>query len=186
MYKYNLPWSSMVSYKCLTPLSIYHVLSEVSLTEKTWVPVKIFEMPQFSNKLHHILYWITHTLSPQGINITYYKVEAKPPAMRSLLPYNLLSWWTLSYLNSGFYQRSKRGHRGRDRMVVRFTTTYVISVYHHWCCEFEYRPGRGIQHYVIKFVRVFFHDIADILLNVALNTIKQTNIKKDQREILVC
>ena len=176
----------MVSYKCLTPLSIYHVLSEVSLTEKTWVPVKIFEMPQFSNKLHHILYWITHTLSPQGINITYYKVEAKPPAMRSLLPYNLLSWWTLSYLNSGFYQRSKRGHRGRDRMVVGFTTTYVISVYHHLCCEFEYRPGRGIQHYVIKFVSGFFHDIADILLNVALNTIKQTNNKKDQREILVC
>ena len=24
-----------------------------------------------------------------------------------------------------------RGRRGRDRMVVGFTTTYVISVYHH-------------------------------------------------------
>jgi hypothetical protein len=23
------------------------------------------------------------------------------------------------------------GLRGRDRMVVRFTTTYVISTYHH-------------------------------------------------------
>jgi hypothetical protein len=32
-----------------------------------------------------------------------------------------------------------RGHRGRDRMVVGFTTTYVISAYHHWCCEFESR-----------------------------------------------
>jgi len=23
---------------------------------------------------------------------------------------------------------------------------------HHWCCEFESRSGRGVQHYVIKFV----------------------------------
>jgi hypothetical protein len=42
------------------------------------------------------------------------------------------------------------GYRGR--MVVGFTTTYAISAYHHWCCEFESRSGRGIQHYVIKFV----------------------------------
>jgi len=32
------------------------------------------------------------------------------------------------------------------------TTTYAISAYHHWCCEFESRSGRGVQHYVIKFV----------------------------------
>ena len=37
-------------------------------------------------------------------------------------------------------------------MVVGFKTTYVISTYHHWCCEFESRSGRGVQHYVIKFV----------------------------------
>jgi len=24
----------------------------------------------------------------------------------------------------------------RDRMVVGFTTTYAISAYRHWCCEF--------------------------------------------------
>ena len=41
--------------------------------------------------------------------------------------------------------------RGRDRMIVGFTTTYAISVYHHWC-EFESRSGRGVQHYVITFV----------------------------------
>ena len=43
-----------------------------------------------------------------------------------------------------------RSHR--DCMVVGFTTTYVISAYHHWCCEFESRSGRGVQHYEIKFV----------------------------------
>ena len=41
---------------------------------------------------------------------------------------------------------------GHDRMVVGYTTTYAINVYHHWCCEFEYQLGRGVQHYVIKFV----------------------------------
>jgi hypothetical protein len=43
-------------------------------------------------------------------------------------------------------------NHGRDRMVVEFTITYAISAYHHWCCEFESRSGRGVQHYVIKFV----------------------------------
>ena len=42
--------------------------------------------------------------------------------------------------------------RGRDRLVVGFTTTYAISAYHHWCWEFESRSGRGVQYYVIKFV----------------------------------
>jgi hypothetical protein len=37
-------------------------------------------------------------------------------------------------------------------MVVGFTTTYAMSAYHHWCCEFESQSGRGVQHYVIKFV----------------------------------
>ena len=29
------------------------------------------------------------------------------------------------------------------------TTTCIISAYHHWCCEFEYRSGLAVQHYVI-------------------------------------
>ena len=45
-----------------------------------------------------------------------------------------------------------KGRRVRDRMVVGFRTTYAISAYHHQCCEFESRSGRGVQHCVIKFV----------------------------------
>ena len=30
-----------------------------------------------------------------------------------------------------FSLMSQRGRRGRDRMVVGFTTTYAISAYHH-------------------------------------------------------
>ena len=54
--------------------------------------------------------------------------------------------------NSNKYKKAymSQGRRGPDRMVVRFTTTYVISVYHHWFCELESWSGRGAQHYMIK------------------------------------
>jgi hypothetical protein len=55
-------------------------------------------------------------------------------------------------LNAFIMTNSPNFRRGRDCMVVGFTTTYVISAYHHWCCEFESRSGRGVQHYVMKFV----------------------------------
>ena len=52
-----------------------------------------------------------------------------------------------------FILRDHRGH-GRDCMVVGFTTTYAISVYHHYSCEYEPVHGKvfSMQHYVIKFV----------------------------------
>ena len=34
-----------------------------------------------------------------------------------------------------------RGLRVRDRLVVGFKTTYAISVYHHWWCEFDSDQG---------------------------------------------
>ena len=34
--------------------------------------------------------------------------------------------------------------RGRDCMVVGFTTTFATSVYHHERCGFEYRSWRGV------------------------------------------
>jgi hypothetical protein len=51
------------------------------------------------------------------------------------------------------FQISTGGLRGRDRMVVGFTTTYAISAYHHKRCEFESCSGEvySIQHYEIKF-----------------------------------
>ena len=53
------------------------------------------------------------------------------------------------YLSSWCKFWSRRVH---DPMVVGFTTTYAISAYHHWCCEFESQSGWGVQHYMIKFV----------------------------------
>ena len=37
-------------------------------------------------------------------------------------------------------------------VVIVYTTSYAISAHHYWCCEFESWSGRGVQHYVIKFV----------------------------------
>jgi len=87
--------------------------------------------------------------------------------------------------------------RGRDRMVVGFTTTCAISTNNHLCCEFELRLDDvySIQHYMITFVsdlrqvggfhwvlrflppiQIDHHDIIEIVLKLALSTINQTTL----------
>ena len=82
--------------------------------------------------------------------------------------------------------------RGRDRMVVRFTATCAISACHHWSCELEPCSWRGVFDIIscdkvcqwLAAVRWFFpdtpvtsthksdrHDMNEISLNVALNTL---------------
>ena len=48
----------------------------------------------------------------------------------------------------------RRSHHCCDRMEDGFITTYGISVYHHYRCEFQSHSNEvySIQHYVIKFV----------------------------------
>ena len=88
-----------------------------------------------------------------------------------------------------------------DRMVVGFTTSFAISVYHHWSCDFEYHSGEvySIQHYVIEFfsdsdlrqvsgflwalqfpppTKTDRHDITKIPLKVVLNTTTLTLLKE--------
>ena len=90
-----------------------------------------------------------------------------------------------------------RGHRCRDRMILGFTSTYAISVYDHNNCEFEPRSLRGVLDTTIcdkvcqwfKIDRSFSpgtpgscvnktdrHDITEMFLQVALNTIALTPI----------
>ena len=57
-----------------------------------------------------------------------------------------------------------------------------IYTYHHWCYEFEYQSGRGVQHYVINLSATFPQPItltATIYTEVALNTFKQTICNHD-------
>ena len=39
------------------------------------------------------------------------------------------------------YLSAYKDHRGRDRMIVGFTTNYAISTYHHLSYEFEALRG---------------------------------------------
>jgi hypothetical protein len=68
------------------------------------------------------------------------------------------------------------GRRGRDDMVVGYTTTYEIDAYHHWCCEFESHSLAGLWFSQVSSTnKSDCHNIAEILLKVALNTMKPTN-----------
>jgi hypothetical protein len=49
--------------------------------------------------------------------------------------------FTLIFSHSKYLSR---GRRGCGRMVIGFTTTYVISAYYHQCCELESREWRGV------------------------------------------
>ena len=82
-----------------------------------------------------------------------------------------------------------RGLRGRDRMVIGFTTTYAISAYLPIPTKVVgSNPVHGevysIQLYVIKFVSDLrqvggFLDFTELLLKVTLITINQTQPKKE-------
>ena len=85
-----------------------------------------------------------------------------------------------------------RGRHCHDGMVVGFTTTCAISTYHLWSCEFKSCSWQGVLNatfcdkvcqwlvaswWFSAVTPVFFtnkaycHDITEILLKVALNTI---------------
>jgi hypothetical protein len=85
-------------------------------------------------------------------------------------------------------------------MVVGFTTTCAINAYHHWSCEFEPRSWWGVLDTTLfdKVCQWFatgrlfslgtsstnkndHHNISEILLKVALNTINQTYNKGKQQ-----
>ena len=84
----------------------------------------------------------------------------------------------LHFLVSYVFRGFRCGRRGRDRIIVGFTTSYAISAYHH-CCELECcsNERNSVQYYAIKFYLVsstnktFLHDISALCVNVELNTI---------------
>ena len=72
----------------------------------------------------------------------------------AFVPYFIMRHMAIAFLSDFHFTEARRG---RDRMIVGFTTTYAISAYYHWCCEFESRSGRCEQQYVIKFVSDLRH-----------------------------
>ena len=49
------------------------------------------------------------------------------------------------YLSCLLYYLLRRDRRGRDRMIVKFTTTCALSDYHHLSCEFEPCSWGGVR-----------------------------------------
>lgn len=45
-------------------------------------------------------------------------------------------------ITPSFIPSKRRGRHGRDRMVVKFTTTYTINAYHYFSCEVESHSWR--------------------------------------------
>ena len=114
--------------------------------------------------------------------------------------FNIVSWNFQDNTMKGNNNRKKhlpfgtRCRRGRDRMVVGFTSTCAISAYHHQSWQFEPRSWQDVLDTVCDQVcqwratgrwfspdtpvsstnKTDLHDIAEILLKVALNTINQT------------
>jgi hypothetical protein len=57
------------------------------------------------------------------------------------------------------------GYRGRDRMVVGFITTYYISAYHHWRCEFDSCSLRGVFYTALCYNVCYDKNILDDIHN---------------------
>jgi hypothetical protein len=131
--------------------------SHATTTLRTLIVVSnkvIWQMLSMETKifLPFVTPWIQHSTCyiPREFS-RFYKVQNKNgPCIQGFNKWNNSTFQCVKDAIKAF--KNMRGHRGRDRMVVRFTTTYAISSYHQCCCEFESRTGRGVQHYVIKFV----------------------------------
>jgi hypothetical protein len=114
---------------------------------------------------HH---WCCEFESLSGRGVQHYVIAAEPELvlmspickhskniynflfwiMLQLLPW---AWWTNCPGLSWWTKVDPQGDNCKHDWSG-FTTIHAISVYHHWCCEFESLSGRGVQHYVIKFV----------------------------------
>ena len=113
---------------------------------------------------------------------------------------------SIFYFHSSYFaprQMLPRGHHGRDRIIVRFTTICAISAYHHWKSKFKPCSWKGVLETTLcdtvcqriapdrigGFLRVLRfpptnktdrHDIAEILLKVVLNTINLNQMMANQ------
>jgi hypothetical protein len=121
----------------------------------------------------------------------------------------------LKILNDTNFILPTGGRRGHDRMAIWFTTTSTINAYHHHSCEFDPRSRRGLLDTALHCVcdkgcqwlatgrwfspgilvsstnKTDRHDIAEILLKVALNTINKiqtftyNNLDKNHFDVLI-
>ena len=154
--------------------------------------------------LHRFMLQIMYTTVFHVKRLNYLKIRVRLINCLTLSKLNIFFAMFLFVCLFFFIKNINGGRRDRDRMVVWFTTTYAMSAYYDWCCEFESRSGRGVLdttlcdkvcqwlatgrwyspgHPVSSTNKTDdCHDITELLWKVALNTITLTN-KQEHRQV---
>ena len=138
-------WLGLVSLWCLTPLStIFQLYSGVLFYWWLGWPPTFHHNISVSPKYYHII-----TVEVLGLTIIFPPLFQIGKIKQKIRCVDIF----VTLFKLSFY-KCMRDRRGCGRVVVGFTTTCVISAYHHWSCEFEpiHDEVCSIQHYVIKFV----------------------------------
>ena len=87
-------------------------------------------------------------LSYHHQHLIHFKNDDQPLSYQHHRKYLSLYFKTITLSTSAFLG-CREGHRGHDRMVVRFTTTCAMSAYHHKSCEFEPCSWQGVLDTII-------------------------------------
>ena len=152
---------------------------------------RLYDVVHSEKKLYLIFEYLNQDLKK-------YMDSCPPSGMpSSLVKVCAVSLFCVKYVFhiSDFILTLFKGCRGRDHMIVRFTTTLAISAYHHLSCEFESRSQRSVfdttlcdqvcqwqaagrwfspSTPVSSTYKTDRHNITEILLKVILNNITVT------------
>ena len=136
--KYMIPVVNIMFFVLLLHIFVLHILKIIICN------FIITDFMLFKNKLSRYVYLHLNSIFS---SITIDTINQQRLVQ---LPCILPSFFSIRVIWSWFHSVSRYmqviqcysyngGRRGRDRMVVWFTTTHAISTYHHWRCEFEPR-----------------------------------------------
>jgi hypothetical protein len=100
------------------------------------------------SKLSPIVQWMEFGPSPVTVllNQNHFQYCVLPYIFFNIIVYCIINFiWCLIVILIW-------ADNSKIKVLVLVLVLVLVQAYHHWCCEFGSRSGRGVQHYVIKFV----------------------------------